>query len=144
MPSRSLDDLHPWVKAKAEAFLRKCVVMGHPVLIYETFRTPAEQAQKYIEHKSNAKAGESPHQYGLAFDCVPTDTETGKPLWDSPDMVWERLYSAAAACGLDPLGDLYGEYLPWDKGHMQEPGWRIVKDLMYTYGKADGTRGIRA
>lgn len=132
MPSRSLDDLHPWVKAKAERFVEKCRVLSRPVLIYETLRTPEEQDQKYAEGKSEAKAWESPHQYGLAFDCVPLCQDGKTAWWGAPENIWEFLYSMGASCGLDPLGDKYGEYLPWDKGHMQEPGWKLVKDLITT------------
>ena len=129
-PNRRLEDLHPWVQAKAERFLQKCKAGGRPVLIYETYRSAEDQDKKFAEGKSDAKAGESAHQYGLAFDCVPLGPASGDIWWDAPDKVWEFLYSMGAACGLDPLGDKYGEYLPWDKGHMQEPGWKIVKDLV--------------
>jgi len=130
VPNRSLDDLHPWVKAKAERFLEKCRGGGFPVLIYETWRSPEDQNARFGEGKSDARAWESPHQYGLAFDCVPFAEGGLVAWWEAPDKVWSYLYSMAAACGLDPLGDIYGEYLPWDKGHFQEPGWRLVKDLL--------------
>ena len=143
MPIRDLNALHPWVRAKAERFVYKCRAGGQPVLIYETYRSPEDQTKKYLEGASEAKAGESPHQYGLAFDCVPyivvggAVTVNGDVWWDAPENVWEFLYAMGASCGLDPLGDKYGEYLPWDKGHMQEPGWRIVKDLIVPKPKGD-------
>ena len=128
MASRSLDDLHPWVKAKAIAFLARCTKNEYPILIYETLRSSEEQDQKFKEGKSNAHGGDSPHQYGLAFDCIPL-LRDGRPEWNSTSGLWDILYKLADECGLDPLGMKGGEYLPWDRGHFQEPGWRLVKDL---------------
>ena len=134
MASRSLDDLHPWVKAKAEIFLARAKAAGHPVLIYETKRTPEQQAQKVKQGLSQTL--ESAHLYGLAFDCVPFDPLAAYPrdedlvlLWKAPKDIWQTLWIIGDSCGLDPLGMRGGEYLPWDRGHFQEPGWRLVKDL---------------
>jgi len=133
--SRSLDDLHPWVKAKAEALLQRAAAQDIRLLVTQTRRTPAEQDTLYAQGRTapgkivtNAKGGETPHNFGLAFDAIPVD-ERGNPIWDTPPTVWRILYRIAEEVGLDALGDRWGEYVSWDPGHFQEPGWRVVKAL---------------
>lgn len=82
---------------------------------------------------TDARPWEAPHcvmtldgqPAAMATDFVPVDQQTGQLLWNTPDAVWQRLYEIAAKCGLDPMGDRWGEYLAWDKGHVAEPGWRL-------------------
>ena len=81
----------------------------------------------FSKTRTNAKnASRTPHGSGLAFDCVPW--KDGKPWWKAPKYVWDKLYKVAEKCGLDAMGDPWGEYLSWDKGHMQEPGWRLCRN----------------
>lgn len=102
--------------------------MGIDVLIYSTYRSFKVQDAMFELGRTNAKGGESAHNHRLAFDCIPTD-EAGRPIWDATPQVWEKLYKVAEEVGLDALGDPWGEYLPWDLGHFQEPGWKIlIKD----------------
>ena len=84
--SRSLIDLHPEVRWRAEKVLEAASEISIPILIYFTLRTFAEQQALYEQGRktpgqivTKAKAGESYHNYGLAFDFVPT--ENGKPKW---------------------------------------------------------------
>ena len=87
MASRSLDDLKPPARARAEAFLRAAQAAGLDILIYCTYRSPEEQNDLYAQGRTapgrivtSARAGESFHNWGLAFDFVPL--VAGKPAWN--------------------------------------------------------------
>ena len=86
--SRSLNDLHPEVRWRAEKLLQSAQEIHVPILIYFTLRTFAEQDKLYEQGRSQpgrvvtqAKAGQSYHNYGLAFDFVPKD-QNGQPTWE--------------------------------------------------------------
>ena len=149
--SRSRDDLVLWFQPKIAFFCHEAERDGLPVKITRTLTTELVQhaiwkvgreeltndekvallaeglfPDDLTKIKTNAAhAHETPHGIGLAIDCVPL--KDGKLWWDAPDAVWERLYKIAERAGLDALGDKWGEYLSWDKGHFQEPGWRIYR-----------------
>ena len=135
MASRALTDLHPFVKAKAQAFIARANDRGIVVLITATRRTPQEQEAYYDQGRSlpgkivtNAHAADTPHCFGLAFDCVPLKAD-GTADWNAPATTWHSLYQIAEIVGLDALGDPHGEFVSWDLGHFQEPGWRLLKDV---------------
>jgi peptidoglycan L-alanyl-D-glutamate endopeptidase CwlK len=86
MASRSLDDLIPEVALKARVFIANCKDAGIDVLIYCTLRSSAEQDEIYKIGRSlpgqivtNARGGNSWHNWGRAFDFVPM--VHGKPAW---------------------------------------------------------------
>jgi len=83
--SRNLKDLHPDIRWRAEKLIENPPV---PMLIYFTLRTFDEQQELWEQGRSkpgkivtNAKAGQSYHNYGLAFDSCPVD-ENGQPKWE--------------------------------------------------------------
>lgn len=87
--SRELGKLRPRTQAKAAAFQNGCAAIGIPVLIYSTLRDAESQNALYAQGRSlpgkivtNAKGGDSYHQYGVAFDFVPLDKK-GKPDWEN-------------------------------------------------------------
>jgi peptidoglycan LD-endopeptidase CwlK len=89
MPSRKLEDLHPLVVERARQFVELAQADGIEILVTSTLRTFEEQAELFAigrtkpgKKVTNAKAGESWHNFGLAFDVVPL--VNGKAVWDSP------------------------------------------------------------
>ena len=85
--SRSLDDLHPRVKALAEAFVKRCNEAGYDILIYSTYRDIEAQNAIYSQGRTtkgkivtNAKGGQSYHNYRVAFDWVAVCG--GKARWN--------------------------------------------------------------
>jgi peptidoglycan L-alanyl-D-glutamate endopeptidase CwlK len=110
---------------------------GISLLITHTHRSFEEQDALYAKGRTepgdkvtDAKGGETPHNYRLAFDAVPLK-EDGSPWWDAPPPIWQKLYRIAERVGLDALGDKWGEFLSWDKGHFHEPGWRVVRHVVF-------------
>ena len=106
MSSRSLSDLHPAVMAKCTAHIAECKNAGIDLLITCTYRSPEEQDALYAQGRTtpgaivtNAKGGQSMHQYRLAYDCVPL--RNGKCVWDSSDPAWATVGELGKAQGLE-------------------------------------------
>ncbi len=100
-----IDLLKPVVKVKAQELIEKCAQAGITLGITSTYRTIEEQNALYAQGRTtpgsivtNAKGGESLHNYAVAFDCV--ILIGGKPCWTA-DM------SAVGAIG-ESLGLEYG------------------------------------
>jgi len=104
--SRSLMDLHPAVMAKCTAHIAACKNAGIDLLITCTYRSPEEQDALYAQGRTtpgaivtNAKGGQSMHQYRLAYDCVPI--RNGKCVWDGSDPAWATVGELGKAQGLE-------------------------------------------
>ncbi len=153
---RSLDQLEPIVRIKADAFRDGAERIGLSILITRTDTTDLVQRALYAwgrreltpqERMALIEDGVLPQDpdrivtyadgalatpHGVlgatkswAFDAVPL--QRGTPWWTAPDVVWKRLYKVAEDCGLDALGDRSFEFLSFDPGHFQEPGWRALR-----------------
>jgi peptidoglycan L-alanyl-D-glutamate endopeptidase CwlK len=134
MSSRRLEDLHPRVRAMCEAHIAACRAAGIDIIITSTLRTMEEQAALYAQGRStpgrkvtNAKPGQSFHNYGLAYDVVPL--RAGKPVWGTigPDLaLWQRVGALGKAQGLEWAGDWvrFKEF-----PHFQWTGGLTLKDL---------------
>jgi len=107
--SRSLDDLHPKVKALAEKFINECDKSGIDVLICSTYRDADSQNALYAQGRTapgkivtNAKAGQSFHNWKVAFDVVPL--RNGKPVWGTKGddlKLWEQIGAIGEGIGLE-------------------------------------------
>ena len=107
--SRSLEDLHPGVRRRVEAFLAAARAQGIDLLVTSTYRDFESQQALYDQGRTqpgkivtNAKPGRSWHNYGLAVDVVPL--RNGKPVWDAKDPVWETVGKLGEAAGLEWAG----------------------------------------
>ena len=97
MASRSLLDLNPETHKRAELFVAKCATFGIEVLIYCTYRSEQEQNILFLQGRTtlgpnptaskpmgnvvtNARGGQSWHNYRAAFDFVPL--VGGKAAWN--------------------------------------------------------------
>lgn len=125
MSSRSLTVLHPLFRPKAQAFVDAAAKAGLDVLIYCTVRTFQEQDMLYAEGRTkpgkiitNAKAGQSAHNYGMAFDGAPL--VGGRIAWDDHPH-WVLYGQVAAEVGLEWAGTWvsFKEY-----PHIQLPNWK--------------------
>lgn len=128
--SRDLKDLLPVVAAKCEAFIAECKRQGIDVLITSTLRDNESQAALYAQGRTtpgnkvtNAKAGQSFHNYACAFDFVPL--VNGKAQWNDLKL-FERCGVIAESVGLEWAGR-------WQKmkemAHCQYTGGLTIKDL---------------
>lgn len=108
--SRSLDDLIPAARARVQAFLDAAKKQGIDLLVTSTYRDNASQDALYAQGRTtpgkkvtNAKAGQSWHNYRCAVDVVPI--VAGKPRWDVKDEVWQQVGALGKAAGLEWAGD---------------------------------------
>lgn len=130
--SRNLYDLHPVVAAHATTFIARAELeLDCKLLVTCTFRDGEAQDELYARGRTkpgpvvtNAKAGESAHNYGLALDIVPL--VAGKPLWDSSDPIWQELGRLGKECGFEWAGDwrTFREY-----PHFQMVGGLTIAEL---------------
>lgn len=108
--SRSLDDLLPLVRQRVEAFIKAAKDSGIDLLVTSTYRDNESQNALYAQGRTtagkivtNAKAGESFHNYRCAVDVVPI--VAGKPRWDAKDEVWQTIGRLGKEAGLEWAGD---------------------------------------
>ena len=137
--SRSLDDLDPQVRAKAEQLLEQALAAGIPLTVTFTRRSLETQAALYAKGRTspgrvvtNARPGYSYHNYGLALDVVPTEL-LGLPRWgDTPkhqkrtDELWATVGVIGKAVGLRWGGEF--RTLP-DRPHFEWSGRLTLADL---------------
>lgn len=111
--SRSISDLLPQVQPLANAFIEKCKAVGIDVLITSTYRDKESQAALFAQGRTtpgkivtNARAGQSFHNYRVAFDIVPL--VNGKPVWDTNNenaVLWKKCGAIGVECGLEWAGN---------------------------------------
>ena len=110
--SRALDDLLPPVRHRAQAFVDACKQAGIDILITSTYRDLESQAALYAQGRTapgkrvtNAKPGQSYHNWRVAFDVVPL--RDGKAVWNTTGAdgkLWERIGQLGEAVGLEWAG----------------------------------------
>lgn len=130
--SRSLDDLRPEVRPLVDSFLAACTDVNIDVIVTCTSRSNADQDVLYAQGRTtpghivtNAKAGQSAHNYGLAIDIVPI--VSGKPDWNGGDSIWQTVGDLGQQAGLTWLGAL-GSPFP-EKPHFELPNWRQIAGI---------------
>jgi peptidoglycan L-alanyl-D-glutamate endopeptidase CwlK len=107
--SRSLDDLIPPAKERVERFLSLCKDEGIDLLVTSTYRDNESQQALYEQGRTtagkvvtNAKAGDSWHNWRCAVDVVPI--LNGKPNWDGLHPVWDQIGKLGEQAGLEWAG----------------------------------------
>jgi peptidoglycan L-alanyl-D-glutamate endopeptidase CwlK len=128
--SRNINDLDPRVASKCLALQDACREAGIDLLVTSTYRDNASQDALYAQGRTapgrivtKAKAGQSWHNYRLAFDVVPI--VGGKAVWNDAGL-WQTIGRLGKAVGLEWAGD-------WTRfkefPHFQWTGGLTLKDL---------------
>ena len=106
--SRSLSDLNPKVAAMCSEFINRCKEKNIDILITSTFRDAESQNALYAQGRTapgkkvtNAKGGQSFHNWKVAFDFVPI--VGGKACWNN-DELWTKCGEIAEGVGLEWAG----------------------------------------
>ena len=107
------------------------------MLIYQKGRTLNRSTEVWeitdaSQVVTRARPGTSAHNIitvsggraSCAVDMIPFKDD-GAPNWQIDDAFWDDLYELAWKVGLDPLGDPIGSYLAGDKGHFEEPAYKL-------------------
>lgn len=122
--SKKLDDLLLPVKWRALKLIHECKSIGIDLLVISTLRDVEAQDALYAQGRTapgrivtNARGGESFHNFRVALDCVPL--RNGKPIWgtsgngidndpsdDATDdlEIWQRIGELGEAQGLEWAG----------------------------------------
>lgn len=128
--SRDPKDLHPHVQKLCRQFVAKAKAEGIDVLITSTYRDYACQDSLYAQGRTtpgrivtNARGGQSFHNFRLAFDFVPL--QGGKARWNDT-ATFRRCGEIAESLGLEWAGR-------WktfkEMAHCQWTGGLSLKDL---------------
>jgi len=125
-----LSQLHPKVKELAEKHIAKCKEAGISLLVYCTYRSIKEQDALYAQGRTkagkkvtNAKGGQSYHNYRVAYDCGPV--VGGNVAWNRND-----LFKKIGEIG-ESLGLTWGGHFKsiTDLPHFQYTGGLTLKDF---------------
>ena len=97
----------------ARQFVADAAKEGIDVLIYCTLRDRKAQAELYAQGRTtkgpivtNARPGESAHNYGVAWDCAPL--QNGKAMWGDRE-AYAKLGRIGEALGLEWAGRWTGK-----------------------------------
>ena len=131
------DDLEPVTRAMCHEFLSECEArMFPPLRLTHTMRSMAEQLHLYAKGRTQteagwvvtdrkaivtrAKPGDSPHNYGAAFDiCF-----LGKVPYPDDEPLWEAIGMVGEGCGL-VWGGRFKSIV--DKVHFERRDWRTLR-----------------
>jgi peptidoglycan LD-endopeptidase CwlK len=139
MNKSSLDRLakvHPALAEKVKAMAEALAKRGVTVEVVQGLRTFAEQDKLYAKGRTapgnkvtNARGGQSNHNYGLAVDLCPF--VKGQPDWNAKDPIWQMMGQEGVKVGLE-WGGTWKSIV--DKPHFQIPGLAL-KDCQALYAK---------
>jgi len=76
--------VHPQIVEFWKAMHRECSQRKIPIKAFEFLRTRERQDELHSQGHTNATAGKSPHQYGLAVDII-----SATKAWDLSKKQWE-------------------------------------------------------
>lgn len=103
--TNSLDELLPVVKDRCMHFMAECHNQGITLKVTGTYRSFEEQDALYAEGRTtrgpivtNAKGGQSLHNWRVAFDCVPIVNNVAVY---NDKALWTKIAHIAASCGLE-------------------------------------------
>lgn len=142
------DNLHPAVAAGARELIKRAYAEGIPVQITTGYRSNAESNQLYAlgrtqaqldkvglssikahpEEKivSNARGGQSYHNYGLAIDFVILSDDGNDPIW-TVNSRWRRVAAIGKSLGFSWGGDWSGKFK--DYPHLEMAFGLSIHDL---------------
>jgi hypothetical protein len=139
---KRLSQLHPGFAAAVRAVIADLAARGMVIEIVQGLRTFEEQDALFAKGRTTpgpvvtqARGGESNHNFGLAVDLCPFTND--KPDWNAPMTVWAAIGAAAAARGLE-WGGAWKKFL--DKPHVQLPSM-TVKECASCY-RAGGLEAV--
>jgi peptidoglycan L-alanyl-D-glutamate endopeptidase CwlK len=126
-----LKKIHPELASRIRTVVAALAQAGINIEVVQGLRTFAEQDDLFRQGRTkkgavvtNARGGQSNHNYGLAVDVVPF--VNGKPQWNSPNSVWMAIGHEGGAVGLE-WGGNWKKFI--DKPHLQMPGLTIKQCL---------------
>lgn len=130
---RAVATLEKDFQKRVRAWLNEMITTGIQPLVYCGFRSLEEQAALYAQGRggrpgkivTNARLGESYHNYGLAFDWVPVRaTPKNKNLFEAD---WDD--STAYKMGIQCGHTFNFVEVSWETGHLQDGRYKTWRDI---------------
>jgi peptidoglycan LD-endopeptidase CwlK len=126
--------LQPLVERRANRVMERMEMLGHSMRIVDGYRSKERQDELYAQGRTsagnivtNAKGGESLHNFGVAVDCV-----FRREGYDAPKALWQTFGKIAKEEGFEWGGD-------WpnfkDYPHIQMPLGHSIEE--FQKGKVD-------
>jgi peptidoglycan L-alanyl-D-glutamate endopeptidase CwlK len=122
-----LKKVHPELARRVRIEIENLEKSGMQIEVVQGLRTFAEQDALFAQGRTkpgrvvtNARGGQSNHNYGLAVDVVPFTN--GKPNWEAPNSIWVAIGAEAEKLGME-WGGNWKKFI--DKPHIQLPGLSI-------------------
>lgn len=135
--SRKIEDLADVLQPIATELVAVCKANTIDLLITCTLRDGEAQTALYAQGRTKpgkivtwAKAGESLHEYAVAFDVVPL--RNGKPVWGTKGedlKIWQLVGTLGKELGLEWAGD-------WSNGKREFPHFQYTGGLTLADFKA--------
>jgi hypothetical protein len=134
---RKIAELRPDTQAKVRAWFNECLGAGLLPYVYEGQRSCERQNELYAQGRTkkgkivtNAKAGQSMHQYGLAIDFVcltPNAKAAGffDAAWSNKKL-YDRAHAIAAKNGLRRLS--------WETPHLEDASFKNWQAARAAFG----------
>jgi peptidoglycan LD-endopeptidase CwlK len=126
-----LKKVHPELAKRVRLLIEDLAKAGMQIEVVQGLRTFAEQDALFAQGRTkpgnvvtNARGGQSNHNYGLAVDVVPFSN--GKPNWNAPNSIWMAIGAEAEKLGME-WGGNWKKFI--DKPHIQLPGLSIRQCL---------------
>lgn len=138
---RRLAEVNPQLANRIRRAVADLKAQGINVMVTSGYRSFAEQNALYAQGRTkpgnivtNARGGQSLHNYGLAVDLVPLDSR-GQPNWNVSESTWQKIGAAGKRQGLEWGGD-------WtsfkDRPHFQMTAGRSTSSLLAQYNQNGG------
>ena len=129
--SRKIEDLRPDVQVMCRALIAACAAEGIDLLVTSTYRDHESQNVLYAQGRTapgkivtNARGGQSFHNFRVAFDVVPV--VGGKAVWND-NKVWKRIGELGEGVGLAWAGRWVSFK---EMAHFQAPGVTLASLAM--------------
>lgn len=113
--------VHPDIVDFWKAMHKECKARRIPIKAFEFLRTRERQDELHAQGRSNARAGQSPHQYGLAVDII-----SATKAWDLSKKQWDVIGSIGKEIARKRNIKLEwgGDWEFWDPAHWQIADWK--------------------
>jgi len=142
-----LQHVDPDLAARIRAAADALAASGTYLLVVSGLRTAAEQNALYAQGRTtpghivtNAKAGQSMHNYGLAVDVVPyLSGPSGQLNWNTQTAQYQAMVSALKAQGLVWGGEWHT--IP-DPDHFQMPTVPVSPNSAMVSDYSNGSDGV--
>ncbi|MCD9185618.1 MAG: peptidoglycan-binding protein [Pyrinomonadaceae bacterium] len=138
---RRLAQINPQLANRIRLMAADLRAQGINVMVTSGYRSFAEQNALYAQGRTkpgnivtNARGGQSLHNYGLAVDVVPLGAN-GQPNWNVPNSTWQKIGAAGKRQGMEWGGD-WTSFV--DRPHFQMTAGRSISSLLNQYNNNGG------